>query len=67
MPGLANRAPRHLFMLSLLLQVIVAAHSQSLQGTWQGTLSGPGGSLPLIFDLNAISVTKAPALEPAFT
>jgi hypothetical protein len=53
MPGLASRVSRQLFMLSLLLQVIVAAHSQTLQGTWQGTLSGPGGSLPLIFDLNA--------------
>jgi hypothetical protein len=48
-----TRVQRHLFVLPLLLQVIVIAHSQSLQGSWQGTLSGPGYNLPLIFDLTA--------------
>jgi hypothetical protein len=44
-----TRLQRLLFVLPLLLQLIVVAHSQSLQGT----LSGPGYNLPLIFDLTA--------------
>ena len=43
----------------LLLQMLVipssVAHSQALQGAWQGTLPGPGFSLPLVFDLTSDS------------
>ena len=29
------------------------AHSQALQGDWQGTLSAPNGNLPTVFHLGA--------------
>ena len=48
--------------LGLFLQISVA-HSQNLTGSWMGTLSTPGGDLPLEFDLGAggRGTVKSPA------
>jgi hypothetical protein len=37
----------------LLLSLACYAHSQALQGDWQGTLSAPNGNLPTVFHLGA--------------
>src|SRR5580700_6984543 len=37
----------------LLLTLVCSAHSQTLQGDWQGTLAAPNGSLPLVFHLGS--------------
>jgi hypothetical protein len=38
----------------LLLTLAGIAHSQTLQGDWQGTLSAPNGNLPLVFHLGSL-------------
>jgi hypothetical protein len=44
---------RMALLIAFLLPLwTVSAFSQNLQGTWQGTLSGPGFSLPLLFELD---------------
>jgi hypothetical protein len=37
----------------LVLTLVCGAHSQTLQGDWQGTLSAPNGEIPCVFHLDA--------------
>jgi hypothetical protein len=37
----------------LLLTLVCGAHSQTLQGDWQGTLAAPGGNIACVFHLDA--------------
>jgi len=36
----------------LLLTLVCGAHSQTVQGDWQGTLSAPNGEIPCVFHLD---------------
>jgi len=35
----------------LLLTLVCCAHSQTVQGDWQGTLTAPNGEIPCVFHL----------------
>jgi hypothetical protein len=38
---------------TLFLSLVCGAHSLTLQGDWQGEMTGPNGSLPIVFHLDA--------------